>query len=90
VLASIPLSHKGLHLMRLNGRRSYNFPDEAAAREHYDTIHRVSIGEPACAGTSGSKGTKQLGVSPGARSPAARRQELPAPSLVLLAVPRPP
>jgi hypothetical protein len=46
VLASIPLSQIGLHLMRLNGRRSYNFPDEAAARERYDTIHRVSIGEP--------------------------------------------
>ena len=47
VLAAIPLSQIGLHLMRLNGKRSYNFPDEAAAREHYDTIHRVTIGEPA-------------------------------------------
>ncbi len=46
-LASIPLSQIGLHLMRLNDRRSYNFPDEEAAREHYDTIHRVTIGEPA-------------------------------------------
>lgn len=47
VLASIPLSQIGLHLMRLNGRRSYNFPDEDAAREHYETIHRVTLGDPA-------------------------------------------
>jgi glucosamine--fructose-6-phosphate aminotransferase (isomerizing) len=47
VLAAIPLSQIGLHLMRLNGKRSYNFPDEEAAREHYDTIHRATIGEPA-------------------------------------------
>jgi fructoselysine-6-P-deglycase FrlB-like protein/sugar/nucleoside kinase (ribokinase family) len=47
VLASIPLSQIGLHAMRLGGKRSYNFPDEAASREHYDTIHRATIGEPA-------------------------------------------
>ncbi len=47
VLAAIPMSQVGLHLMRLNGKRSYNFPDEAAAREHYETIHRATIGEPA-------------------------------------------
>ena len=47
VLASIPLSQIGLHLMRLRRRRSYNFPDAAAEREHYDTIHRVTISEPA-------------------------------------------
>ena len=47
VLASIPLSQIGLHLMRLNGKRSYNFPDDEARREHYDTIHRVTIGLPA-------------------------------------------
>jgi glucosamine--fructose-6-phosphate aminotransferase (isomerizing) len=47
VLASIPLSRIGLHLMRLNGRRSYNFPDDEARREHYDTIHRVTMGDPA-------------------------------------------
>jgi len=47
VLASIPLSQIGLYLTRLNGRRNYNIPDEAAAREYYDTIHRVPIGEPA-------------------------------------------
>jgi sugar/nucleoside kinase (ribokinase family)/fructoselysine-6-P-deglycase FrlB-like protein len=47
VLTSIPLSQIGLHLMRLTGKRSYNFPDAAASREHYDTIHRVTVGEPA-------------------------------------------
>ena len=47
MLTSIPLSQIGLHLMRLSGKRSYNFPDEAASREHYDTIHRATIGEPA-------------------------------------------
>jgi sugar/nucleoside kinase (ribokinase family)/fructoselysine-6-P-deglycase FrlB-like protein len=47
VLAAIPLSQVGLHLMRLGGKRSYNFPDEAAAREHYETIHRATIGDPA-------------------------------------------
>jgi hypothetical protein len=47
VLASIPLSQIGLRLMRLNGKRSYNFPDDEARREHYDTIHRVTIGDPA-------------------------------------------
>jgi glucosamine--fructose-6-phosphate aminotransferase (isomerizing) len=47
VLASLPLSQLGLHLMRLNGKRSYNFPVDDARREHYDTIHRVTIGEPA-------------------------------------------
>jgi sugar/nucleoside kinase (ribokinase family)/fructoselysine-6-P-deglycase FrlB-like protein len=46
-LASIPLSQLGLHLMRLNGKRSYNFRDEAAAEEHYATIHRATIGKPA-------------------------------------------
>jgi fructoselysine-6-P-deglycase FrlB-like protein len=47
VLASIPLSQLGLYLMRLHGKRSYNFPDDEARREHYDTIHRVTIGDPA-------------------------------------------
>jgi sugar/nucleoside kinase (ribokinase family)/fructoselysine-6-P-deglycase FrlB-like protein len=46
-LASIPLSQLGLHLMRLGGKRSYNFRDEAAAEEHYATIHRATIGNPA-------------------------------------------
>lgn len=47
VITAIPLSQIALHLMRACGKRSYNFPDAAAAREHYDTIHRVTVGEPA-------------------------------------------
>jgi glucosamine 6-phosphate synthetase-like amidotransferase/phosphosugar isomerase protein len=47
VLASIPLSWLGVNLMRLRGRRSYNFASEEAKTEHYDTIHRVTIGTPA-------------------------------------------
>jgi sugar/nucleoside kinase (ribokinase family)/fructoselysine-6-P-deglycase FrlB-like protein len=47
VLAALPLNQVALHLMRLNGKRSYNFLDDEARREHYDTIHRVTMGEPA-------------------------------------------
>jgi sugar/nucleoside kinase (ribokinase family)/fructoselysine-6-P-deglycase FrlB-like protein len=47
VLAALPLSQLGFHLARLSGKRSYNFPSEEAKKEHYETIHRVSIGEPA-------------------------------------------
>jgi hypothetical protein len=41
------LSLIGFHLAEVLGKRSYNFPSEAARTEHYDTIHRVVIGEPA-------------------------------------------
>lgn len=47
LLTCLPLSLVGFHLARLSGKKSYNFPSEAARSEHYDTIHRVSIGEPA-------------------------------------------
>ncbi len=47
VTASIPLALMGFHLARLAGKQSYNFPDEATRTEHYDTIHRATIGEPA-------------------------------------------
>jgi sugar/nucleoside kinase (ribokinase family)/fructoselysine-6-P-deglycase FrlB-like protein len=47
VTASLPLALMGFHLARLAGKRSYNFPDEAARTEHYDTIHRATLGEPA-------------------------------------------
>jgi sugar/nucleoside kinase (ribokinase family)/fructoselysine-6-P-deglycase FrlB-like protein len=46
-LAALPLSLIGFHLAEVLGKRSYNFPSEAARTEHYDTIHRVVIGEPA-------------------------------------------
>jgi len=47
VLAALPLSQLGFHLARLSGKRSYNFPNDDAKREHYETIHRVTIGDPA-------------------------------------------
>jgi sugar/nucleoside kinase (ribokinase family)/fructoselysine-6-P-deglycase FrlB-like protein len=45
--AALPLSLIGFHLAQLAGKHSYNFPSEAARTEHYDTIHRATIGEPA-------------------------------------------
>ena len=45
--AALPLSLIGFHLAGLAGKRSYNFPSDAARAEHYDTIHRATIGEPA-------------------------------------------
>jgi glucosamine--fructose-6-phosphate aminotransferase (isomerizing) len=47
LLAALPLSLIGFHLAEALGKESYNFPSEAARKEHYDTIHRVVIGEPA-------------------------------------------
>jgi sugar/nucleoside kinase (ribokinase family)/fructoselysine-6-P-deglycase FrlB-like protein len=47
VLAALPLAQAGFHLARLTGKRSYNFPSERAKQEHYATIHRVTVGEPA-------------------------------------------
>ncbi|SDL98817.1 PfkB family carbohydrate kinase [Nonomuraea jiangxiensis] len=47
LLAALPLSLIGFHLAEVLGKQSYNFPSQAAKTEHYDTIHRVVIGEPA-------------------------------------------
>jgi sugar/nucleoside kinase (ribokinase family)/fructoselysine-6-P-deglycase FrlB-like protein len=47
VLAALPLAQLGFHLARLTGKRSYNFPSEQARDEHYATIHRATLGEPA-------------------------------------------
>ena len=47
VTAALPLSLVGFHLAALAGKRSYNFPSEDARTEHYDTIHRATIGDPA-------------------------------------------
>jgi glucosamine--fructose-6-phosphate aminotransferase (isomerizing) len=47
VTAALPLSLVGFHLAELAGKQSYNFPSEAARTEHYDTIHRATIGDPA-------------------------------------------
>jgi glucosamine--fructose-6-phosphate aminotransferase (isomerizing) len=47
VLAALPLAQLGFHLARQAGKRSYNFPSAEARAEHYDTIHRATLGEPA-------------------------------------------
>ena len=47
VLAALPLAQLGFHLARQAGKRSYNFPSEQAKDEHYATIHRATLGEPA-------------------------------------------
>jgi sugar/nucleoside kinase (ribokinase family)/fructoselysine-6-P-deglycase FrlB-like protein len=47
VLAALPLAQAGFHLARLTGKRSYNFASEQAKQEHYATIHRATLGEPA-------------------------------------------
>jgi glucosamine--fructose-6-phosphate aminotransferase (isomerizing) len=47
VLAALPLAQLGFHLARQAGKRSYNFPSEQARVEHYATIHRATMGEPA-------------------------------------------
>jgi len=47
VTACLPAALIGFHAARLSGKRSYNFPSEAARREHYQTIHRATVGEPA-------------------------------------------
>jgi fructoselysine-6-P-deglycase FrlB-like protein len=47
VLAALPLAQLGFHLARQTGKRSYNFPSPQAREEHYNTIHRATLGEPA-------------------------------------------
>jgi sugar/nucleoside kinase (ribokinase family)/fructoselysine-6-P-deglycase FrlB-like protein len=47
VLAALPLAQLGFHLARQTGKRSYNFPSPQARDEHYDTIHRATLGKPA-------------------------------------------
>jgi hypothetical protein len=47
VTAALPLALVGFHLAQLAGKRSYNFPSDEVRTEHYDTIHRVNVGEPA-------------------------------------------
>jgi glucosamine 6-phosphate synthetase-like amidotransferase/phosphosugar isomerase protein len=47
VLAALPLAQLGFQLARQAGKRSYNFPSQQAKDEHYATIHRATLGEPA-------------------------------------------
>jgi sugar/nucleoside kinase (ribokinase family)/fructoselysine-6-P-deglycase FrlB-like protein len=47
LLTCLPLALIGYHLARLAGKRSYNFPSDEARDEHYETIHRATLGDPA-------------------------------------------
>jgi fructoselysine-6-P-deglycase FrlB-like protein/sugar/nucleoside kinase (ribokinase family) len=47
LVAAVPLSLLAFFLAEATGKRSYNFPNPEAEREHYDTIHRDTRGIPA-------------------------------------------
>jgi glucosamine 6-phosphate synthetase-like amidotransferase/phosphosugar isomerase protein len=47
ILAALPLSLLAFHLTRARGQASFEFTSGEAAREHYETIHRASVGDPA-------------------------------------------
>lgn len=47
LLAALPLSLFAFYLSRASGQERFSFPSPDAAREHYETIHRVTRGEPA-------------------------------------------
>jgi glucosamine 6-phosphate synthetase-like amidotransferase/phosphosugar isomerase protein len=47
LLTPLPLALVAFHLAASAGRHSYNFPSAEAEREHYETIHRSTRGEPA-------------------------------------------
>ncbi|MDQ6660922.1 MAG: PfkB family carbohydrate kinase [Chloroflexota bacterium] len=47
LLAALPLSLIAFYLTRASGQERFEFPSPAAAQEHYETIHRVTQGEPA-------------------------------------------
>ena len=47
LLTALPLSLLAFHLARLRGKRSYTLPAPHDRKEHYDTIHRPTRGQPA-------------------------------------------
>ncbi len=47
VLAALPLSVLASHLTHARGQERFAFSGPAVAREHYETIHRATLGEPA-------------------------------------------
>lgn len=47
VLAALPLSVLAFHLTRARGQQRFEFASPEVAREHYETIHRATQGEPA-------------------------------------------
>jgi fructoselysine-6-P-deglycase FrlB-like protein/sugar/nucleoside kinase (ribokinase family) len=47
LLAALPLSLFAFYLSHASGQERFEFPSPQAAQEHYETIHRVTQGEPA-------------------------------------------
>ena len=47
LLAALPLSLFAFHLSRAAGQERFEFASPEVAREHYETIHRATQGEPA-------------------------------------------
>lgn len=47
ILTALPLSLLAFHLTQARGQASFEFASPEAAQEHYDTIHRATVGEPA-------------------------------------------
>lgn len=47
LLAALPLSLFAFYLSRAAGQSRFEFASPEIAREHYETIHRVTRGEPA-------------------------------------------
>jgi fructoselysine-6-P-deglycase FrlB-like protein/sugar/nucleoside kinase (ribokinase family) len=47
LLTPLPLALVAFHLAAASGKHSYNFASPEAEREHYQTIHRDTRGEPA-------------------------------------------
>lgn len=47
LLAALPLSLFAFHLSRASGQQRFEFASPEIAREHYETIHRATQGEPA-------------------------------------------
>ena len=47
LLAALPLSQFAFHLTQVSGQERFEFPSPEVAKEHYETIHRATEGEPA-------------------------------------------
>jgi glucosamine--fructose-6-phosphate aminotransferase (isomerizing) len=47
LLTALPLSLFAFYLTQVSNQERFEFPSPEAAQEHYETIHRVTQGEPA-------------------------------------------
>jgi len=47
LLAALPLSLLAYYIAKARGQGSFEFPSPEVAREHYETIHRATVAEPA-------------------------------------------